>query len=52
MKNPFEVLRLKEQELLRVKKEVEALRTVARLLGDEPPSTEEEREMRGIAEMR
>jgi len=34
MKNPFEVLRIKEQELQRVKKEVEALRTIAPLLAE------------------
>ena len=33
MKNPFDVLRSKEQELLKVKREVEALRIAARLLG-------------------
>jgi hypothetical protein len=32
MKNPYDVLRMKEQELLRVRKEMEALRIVARLL--------------------
>jgi hypothetical protein len=32
MKNPYDVLRIKEQELLRVRKEVEALRVAARLL--------------------
>jgi hypothetical protein len=36
MKNPFEVLRTKEQELQRVKTEVEALRTIAPLLVDGP----------------
>lgn len=35
MKDPFEVLRFKEQELVRVKKEVDALRMVAQLLGEE-----------------
>lgn len=35
MKDPFEVLRFKEQELARVKKEVDALRIVAQLLGEE-----------------
>jgi hypothetical protein len=38
MKDPFEVLRLKEQDMLRVKQEVEALRITAELLGEEPPS--------------
>lgn len=37
MKNPLEVLRTKEQELSRVKNEINALRIAARLLGDEKP---------------
>jgi len=37
MKNPYEMLRIKEQELLRVRKEMEALRISARLLGAEDP---------------
>ncbi len=37
MKNPYDVLRMKEQELLRVRKEMEALRIAARLLGAEDP---------------
>ena len=35
MKNPYDVLRMKEQELLRLRKETEALRIAARLLGAE-----------------
>jgi hypothetical protein len=35
MKNPYDVLRMKEQELLRVRKEMDALRIAARLLGAE-----------------
>ncbi len=35
MKNPYDVLRAKEQELLRVRKEMDALRISARLLGAE-----------------
>jgi hypothetical protein len=35
MKNPYEVLRIKEQELIRVRKELEALRLAARLLDAE-----------------
>ena len=45
MKNPFEVLRIKEQELQRVKKEVEALRTIAPLLAEsaeKPPNGKSE----------
>jgi hypothetical protein len=38
MKDPFEVLRTKEQDILRVKQEIEALRITAELLGEEPPS--------------
>jgi hypothetical protein len=38
MKNPFDVLRMKEQEILRVKHEIEALRITAKLLGEDPPS--------------
>jgi hypothetical protein len=37
MKDPFEVLRVKEQDILRVKQEIEALRITAELLGEEPP---------------
>jgi hypothetical protein len=37
MKNPYDVLRMKEQELLRVRKEMDALRLAARLLGAEDP---------------
>ncbi len=35
MKNLYDVLRNKEQEILRVSKEVEALRIAARLLADD-----------------
>jgi hypothetical protein len=39
MRNPYEVLREKERELERVKREVEALRLVGPLLeGEETPS--------------
>jgi len=37
MKNPIEVLWIKEQELSNVRREVEALRISAPLLADEPP---------------
>jgi hypothetical protein len=37
MKNPYDVLRMKEQELLRVRKEMDALRVAARLMGVEEP---------------
>jgi hypothetical protein len=52
MKNPMEVLRTKEQELARVKKEVEALRVTLRLLGDEGPTAVEPKpEMPAVVEM-
>lgn len=35
MKNPYEVLRTKEQEMIRIRKEMDALRIAARLLGAE-----------------
>jgi hypothetical protein len=38
MQNAFDVLRRKEQELLKVKREVEALRTAAYLLSDDRPA--------------
>jgi len=37
MKNPYDVLRTKEQELLRVRKETDALRIAARLLSADDP---------------
>jgi hypothetical protein len=51
MKNPFEVLRSKEDELLRVKQEVEALRITAKLLGEEPISGEARIEYRQVVKM-
>jgi len=38
MKDPLEVLRMKELEIVRVKQEIEALRITAKLLGDESSS--------------
>ena len=35
MKNPFEVLKTKEQEVAKVKKEINALRVTIQLIGDE-----------------
>ena len=37
MKNPIDVLRTKEQEILKIKVEIEALRITARLLADDAP---------------
>jgi ABC-type phosphate transport system ATPase subunit len=36
MKDPVEVLRMKQKEIDKVKKEIQALRTVAGILQDEP----------------
>ncbi len=38
MKNPLDVLRTKEQEIARVKQEIDALRIAAKLLGEDPSS--------------
>jgi len=38
MKNPVDVLRIKEQEILKIKVEIEALRITARLLSDDGPA--------------
>jgi hypothetical protein len=38
MKNPYDVLRAKEQELIRIRKEMDALRIAVRLLGAEDKS--------------
>jgi hypothetical protein len=35
MKDPWELIRIKEQELQRVRREVEALKITARLMDDE-----------------
>jgi hypothetical protein len=46
MKNPYDVLRTKEQELVRVRKEMEALRIAARLLGAEEPANDGDHQQR------
>jgi len=56
MRTPMEVLRLKEQQILKVKKEIEALRITARLLFDEgsapaPPPEEKKQDLRQLIEM-
>jgi hypothetical protein len=42
MKNPMEVLRMKEQDLVKVRREVDALRIAARLLEDKPEESKRE----------
>lgn len=52
MKNPMEVLRIKEQELVKVKKEIDALRITARLLSDEQhPPDDQKQDLRQLIEM-
>jgi hypothetical protein len=53
MKNPFEVLKSKEQEILKVRKEVDALRVTIRLIGDEnaPPAADAKVDLRSVIEM-
>jgi hypothetical protein len=52
MKNPMEVLRIKEQEMLKVKKEIDALRITVRLLGEEKPATASQKvDLRQVVEM-
>jgi hypothetical protein len=52
MRNPLEVLRIKEQEMLRVKKEVDALRITVKLLGDDPKTVHEPKvDLRQVIEM-
>ena len=52
MKDPIEVLRMKEQDILRVKREIEALRITAQLLGEEPASDSDRRvEFRQVVNM-
>lgn len=53
MKSIVEVLRMKEEEILRVKKEVEALRIVAGLLNEEetPTTADHRTEYRQLLQM-
>jgi hypothetical protein len=53
MKNPFEVLKKKEQEIVKVKKEVDALRVAIRLIGDENPrgDADAKLDLRSVIEM-
>ena len=51
MKNPYDVLRAKEQELIRVRKEMEALRIAARLLEAKDPALECAPKLRQVVEM-
>ncbi len=57
MKDPMQVLQMKEQELLKVRKEIDALHIAARLLSDdnvdvpEPKIIEAKHDLRHLIEM-
>jgi hypothetical protein len=51
MKNPFEVLKSKEQEVAKVKKEINALRVAIQLIGDEKSSADPKVDLRSVIEM-
>ena len=52
MKNPFEVLKAKEQEVAQVKKEINALRVTIQLIGDEKsPGPDPKVDLRAVIEM-
>ena len=52
MKNPFEVLKTKEQEMAKVRKEIDALRITIQLIGDEKcPSADSQVDLRSVIEM-
>jgi hypothetical protein len=51
MKNPFEVLKTKEQEVAKVKKEINALRVTIQLIGDEKTSADQKVDLHTVIEM-
>ena len=51
MKNPVEVLQIKEQELLKVKEEVEALRVALQLMAEETGTSPETMGLRPQVEL-
>ena len=52
MKNPVEVLQIKELELMKLKKEVDALRVAIRLILEESEAGKEKRmDLRPVVEM-
>jgi hypothetical protein len=51
MKNPFEVLKTKEQEVAKVKKEINALRVTIQLIGDEKSSADQKVDLHSVIEM-
>jgi hypothetical protein len=51
MKNPYELIRLKEQEIVRLRQEIEALRVAAPLLEDEIPAGNGKVDLRRVVDM-
>jgi len=51
VKDPYEVLQKKEQELLRVRKEIEALRIAAKLLGDDTSMNDAKVDLKQLVEL-
>jgi hypothetical protein len=52
MKNPFELLRTKEQEIVKIKREIDALRITVKLIGDDKtPSADTKVDLRSVIEM-
>jgi hypothetical protein len=51
MKNLREVLRTKEEEILRLKKEIEALKITARILSEDTAQTEKKIQYRQLLQM-
>jgi hypothetical protein len=51
MKNLLEVLRMKEEEIVRLRKEIEALKITARILSDDPAQNETRTQYRQLLKM-
>jgi len=51
MKNLLDLLRTKEEEILRLRKEIEALKITARLLAEDSAHTEKKTDVRQLLQM-
>jgi len=51
MKNLLDVLRMKEEAILRLRKEIEALKITARILREDPSQTEKKTQYRQLLQM-
>jgi hypothetical protein len=51
MKNLLDVLRTKEEEILRLRKEIEALKITARILNEDPSQAEKKSQYRQLLQM-